>query len=109
MSKRVLVVLLVGVNVLLLAALILTVFSPPRAMAQAAAAAARRGETMLFSARAEVGNDAVYLLDSGARQLHVFRTTFPRVGGQPTRVRYVTSRDLSRDFAAQPGADRGRQ
>jgi hypothetical protein len=103
MSKRAVIVLLAGFNVLLLAALVLTTFSPPTAFGQAAAAA-KRGEVMLMSARTDVGTDAVWLVDAGNKQLRVFRPNLPRMGGQPTIVRPVAIRDMTRDFPNNAGA-----
>lgn len=95
MTKRSLIVLLVGVNLFLFSVLVLSTYTPPQAFAQGLS---RGGEYMLVSARAEQSNDAIYLLDLRMRQLHVFRSTFPRVGGEPARVTLRHSRDLIRDF-----------
>jgi hypothetical protein len=95
MTKRAVVILLVAVNLVLFSVLVLSSYTPPQAFAQGLA---RGGEFMLISARAEQSNDAVYLLDLRTRQLHVFRTNFPRAGGEITRVTLRHSRDLIRDF-----------
>lgn len=104
MNKRVLIALLIGLNVFLLLALVFAAYQPPSAFAQAVGA--RRGEYLLFSTTAEVGSDAVYLLDAGTRQIHWFRSTYPHPAGTPIAVAYRGSRDLARDFAA--GAPGGR-
>jgi hypothetical protein len=103
MRKRGLIVLLAGVNLLLLGAVVFTVYTPPSALAQAVGA--RRGEFLLLSARAESTNDAIYMIDAGARKVHVFRSIFPRLNNA-TDVGWVSTRDLTRDFAgpAGPGA-----
>ncbi len=95
MTKRTLVALLAGLNVLLLTILLLSSYTPPQAFAQGLA---RSSEYILVSAEAEQSNDAIYLLDLRTRQLHAFRSTFPRTGGDPTRVTLVHTRDLVRDF-----------
>jgi hypothetical protein len=95
MSKRAVLILLVGLNLLLLAVLLLSTYTPPAAFAQGLT---RGGEFLLLTARAEQSNDAIYLLDLRTRQLHVYRTNFPRAGGEVTRVTWRASRDLIRDF-----------
>jgi hypothetical protein len=103
MHKRGLIFLLIGVNVMLAAAIMFTLHTPPSALAQAVGA--RRGEYLLFSARADVTNDAIYLLDAGNKKIYVFRSAFPRnpVTGA-TAVAHVSTRDISRDFVGQPPA-----
>ena len=95
MTKRALVVFLVGVNLLLLACLILTAYSPPAAEAQAVS---RRGEFILIAAEAEVTNDTIYLLDLAQRQMHAFRARLPASAEEPIMVRWYHTRDLQRDF-----------
>ncbi|HOA74559.1 MAG TPA: hypothetical protein PL151_09730 [Phycisphaerae bacterium] len=95
MSKRVLVIMLVALNLALLAGLILSTYTPPQAFAQGLN---RSGEYLLVAAKAEQTNDAIYLVDLRTRQLHAFRSTFPRAGGEPIRVALIHSRDLVRDF-----------
>jgi hypothetical protein len=91
MSKRSVLVLLVGLNLVLLGALILSVYSPPAAYAQAPG---RSGDYLLVSGRVQAAYDAVYLFDLRNRLLHVFRAG----PGQPINVFPVDTRDLSRDF-----------
>jgi hypothetical protein len=100
MSRRVILVLLVGLNLALLACLVLSTYSPPAAFAQEAA---RPGGYVLLAAQAEVSNDAIYLLDVKAQQLHVYRTNYPHMPRQPVVIGEITSRDLARDFAATGG------
>lgn len=95
MTRRVLIVLLVGANLLLLACLLLTSYSPPAAYAQAAA---RGGDYMLLSAETEVRNDAIYLIDTRQRRMYAFRTTYPRMPNTPARFAYMAQRDLTQDF-----------
>lgn len=104
MTRRGLLVLLVGLNLGLLVALVSRVYTPDSAYAQAAGA--RPGSYMLVAGRAEVGNDAVYLIDAANRQLHIFRSTYPRPAGAPVQIFHVGSRDLARDFAAAGAGDR---
>ena len=94
MTKRAVIVLMVAVNLALLSVLLLISYTPSPVFAQLA----RGGEFMMVSARAEQSNDAIYLLDLRTRQLHVFRTNYPREAGEPTRLTLRHSRDLIRDF-----------
>ena len=95
MSRQVLIVLLVGVNLFLLGVLILSNYTPPEAQAQPVSL---RGEFILISAQAERDNDTIYLLDLGRRQMHAFRAQVPQMIEQPMMVRWYHSRDLVRDF-----------
>jgi len=95
MSKRVFVVLLVGINFILLLGLLLSAYSPPAAFAQAVPLT---GEYMLVTAEAELNNDAIYVIDLNKRQLHAFRARVPRGGGGPIQIGWVHMRDLKRDF-----------
>src|SRR5437763_413509 len=93
MNKRSLILLLIGVNLFLLGVLALSVYTPPSALAQTVGA--RPGSYLLFAGRADVTNDAMYLLDAGTKKLHVFRSAYPRspVNGM-TAVAYASTRDL---------------
>jgi hypothetical protein len=95
MTKRVLIVLLAGLNLVLLVGFLSRAFSPQPAWAQGAA---RGHDYALIAGRLAQGNDALYMIDGSARRMHVFRTNFPRVVGTPTRVALIGSRDLARDF-----------
>jgi hypothetical protein len=95
MSKRVLILALAAVNLVLLLVLVLSTYTPSQAFAQGLS---RSGEYILVAAKAEQTNDAIYLLDLRTRQLHAFRSTFPRAGGEPIRVGLIHTRDLVRDF-----------
>ncbi|UCD28836.1 MAG: hypothetical protein JSV03_17460 [Planctomycetota bacterium] len=96
MSKQTLIMLLIGVNFFLLACLLLTAYSPPLALAQDIEQLGNN--YLLITAEAETFNDAVYLLDLQNDRLHVFRTNFPYLAGQPVVIRWLGSRDLKRDF-----------
>ena len=95
MTKRVILLLLVGINLLLAAGLVFSTYSPPQAVAQVIS---RSGEYILVAAEATEGNDTIYLLDLGLRQLHAFRSEVPQAAGQQLSVRWVQTRDLARDF-----------
>lgn len=95
MTRRSLIVLLVGANLLALACLILTSYTPPKAMAQAVS---RSSEYIMVAAESQPNNDVVYLLDLGTRQLHAFRGDLPVIAEQPVVFRWYHSRDLKRDF-----------
>jgi hypothetical protein len=95
MSKRAIILLLVGFNLALLAAVVLSAYTPSQAFAQGLA---RSGEYILVAAEVEQSNSAIYLLDLRTRQLHAFRSTFPRAGGEVVRIAHLHTRDLVRDF-----------
>ena len=95
MSRRALLVALIGVNLALIACLILSSYTPPKAYAQPVSL---RGEFILVSAEAETDNDVIYLLDLARRQLHAFRAQMPVAAGQTIMVRWFYTRDLIRDF-----------
>ncbi|MBN2563064.1 MAG: hypothetical protein JXQ75_19235 [Phycisphaerae bacterium] len=93
MTKRALIVLLVGVNLILLAALILASgWGLPAAYAQAVPL----GQNYLIVA-AEIrdGVDALYVIDLSQRRMHVFR---PNRDQNDRRLLHVGFRDLQRDF-----------
>jgi hypothetical protein len=99
-SKQALIVALVGLNLLLLAGVILTAYSPPAAMAQTPPASAVLGnqEYLLLSCLAEPGNDVIYVLDVPNQLLLAFRTPYPYQFGYPVWIQFVSMRDLSREF-----------
>jgi len=108
MTKHVMIVVLVGINLLLLAGVLLVTYSPPAAMAQAAAVeGSADGDYIVTTAEVELNNDIIYVFDVRNEFLHAFRTHFPRVGeSQPVQLRHVFTRDLSRDFK-EPEGGRG--
>ncbi len=95
MHKDAWLVFLVGLNLTLLAALLLSVYEPPAAFAQEAG---NDSGFILVSAEAELDNEATYLLDVRNNRLHAFRTTFPHLPGQPVAVGHVAYRELRADF-----------
>jgi hypothetical protein len=99
MTRQAVLVLLVGLNLLLLGAIVLSVYTPPAAYGQAAAG--RAGDYLLVSGRIAPNHNAVYLFDLRNRLLHVFRAS----QGQPLTILPTDTRDLSRDFrpAGAPG------
>ena len=92
MSKRALIVLLLGLNLLILATLILSSWSLPAAYGQAVPL----GQNYLMVA-AEIrdGVDALYIIDLPQRRLHVF---VPSRDQNDRRLFHVGFRDLQRDF-----------
>ncbi len=96
MTRQSLLVILVAVNLLLLAGLILSTYTPPVAYAQAPG---RAGDYLLVSGQISNSHDVVYLLDLRNRLLHVFRAT----QGQPINFVPVDTRELARDFRPARG------
>ena len=96
MGKQSIIILLVGLNLFMLACLLLTSYSPPMAVAQEAAQIGNR--YILVAAEAETFNDAIYILDTQTDRLHVFRTNHPYLPGQKVFVKWLDSRDLRMDF-----------
>ncbi|MBX3396263.1 MAG: hypothetical protein KF841_12945 [Phycisphaerae bacterium] len=92
MSKRGLIVLLVGLNLTLAAALILTGWQPPAAMAQAAPLGQNYS---IVAGEVRNGMDGLYVLDLALRRLHVF---IPNRDQNNRRLFHVGFRDLQRDF-----------
>lgn len=92
MSKRSVVVGLVGLNLFLLAALVLSTYSPPAAYAQRAGAA---NNFLAVTCRADNDYDVLFLLDLPTRKLHCFA---PTRGDRSGKTLYAGHRDLSVDF-----------
>ncbi len=92
MNKRPFIVLLVGVNLILLTALILTTWRLPEAHAQAVPL----GQNYLIVAgEVRDGVDALYIVDLSQRRMHVFMPTRDQ---NDRRLYHVGFRDLQRDF-----------
>jgi hypothetical protein len=92
MTKRAVIVLLVGLNLVLLAALILLNTSPPAAYAQAAPL----GQNFaMVAGQIQRGVDGLYVLDLAQRRLHLFIPNRDQIN---RRALYVTYRDLQKDF-----------
>ncbi len=92
MSKRGIVVLLVGLNLCLAAVLILSAWKPPAAYAQAAPLGQNYA---VVAGEIRDGVDALYILDLAQRRLHVF---VPNRDQNNRRLFHVGYRDLQRDF-----------
>lgn len=91
-TKRSLIVLLVGLNLLLFVILVIGTYSLPGAYAQTGG---RAGDFALVTAKvAGQSYDAVYVLDRPARKLYALYAT----GGQNTRLTPAQFRDLVKDF-----------
>ncbi|MFH1416966.1 MAG: hypothetical protein ABII12_01580 [Planctomycetota bacterium] len=96
MTKRAVIVLLVGVNLVLLSTLILSSWQLPAAYAQAAPL----GQNYLIVAgEIHDGVDALYVIDLAHRRMHVF---VPNRDQNNRRVFNVGFRDLQRDFRGTP-------
>jgi hypothetical protein len=92
MSKRALIVLLLGVNLLLLTTLIVASWHLPAAYAQGVPL----GQSYLIvAAEMRDGVDALYIVDLSQRRLHVF---VPNRDMNDRRMFYVGFRDMQRDF-----------
>jgi len=91
-TRRSAIVALAGLNVALLAALLLQTFSLPTALAQAVA---RRGDFVTVTAKAAGQTyEVLYLLDVPSRQLHaLYPGLTPR-----NKLVAVAPRDLAEDF-----------
>jgi len=96
MNKRTLIVMLTGLNLFLLACLLLTSWSPPQALAQDPATPT--STYLLVAAEADMFNDAVYLLDVQNDRLYLFRSTYPYMVNKPLVIKWIDTRDLKRDF-----------
>ena len=90
-SKRSIIVALVGLNLFLLAAMVLSTYSLPAAYAQ------RMGAGINYisvTCEADLDSDVFYLVDLASRRLHAFIPARTLDG----KLQYVGSRDLARDF-----------
>lgn len=101
MSKRILIIMLAGVNLLLLGVLIQTAQSPPQAIAQRAAEGIGAEGYLVITAKGGLHNETIYVLDAPNEMLHSFRTPLDRAAGVPARMAYVDTRDLSLDFSRE--------
>ena len=91
LTKRSIITALVGLNVFLMASLVLGVFSPPQAFAQRRGAAS---DYVAVTCRADRDYDALYIIDLPERALHCFVPNRDRSG----RVVYGGARNLATDF-----------
>ena len=92
MNRHGLIVLLVGVNLLLLATLIILNASPPPALAQAAPLGQNYA---MVASRIRQDMDGLYVLDLSQRRLHLFIPNRDQVN---RRAIYMGYRDLQKDF-----------
>lgn len=92
LTKRSAIVLLVGLNLLLLAALVIGSYSPPMAYAQAGRQAG--GFVCVTAEVAGSTHNVLYVLDVSGRKLHAF---FP-TGGRGAALDPCPPRDLLEDF-----------
>ena len=91
-SKRSWIVILVGVNLLLLALLVIGSYSLPKAFAQSGG---RAGDFVCVTAKTSGQNfDVVYILDRPAGRLHAFYSDNP----QSRKYVHAQFRDLKKDF-----------
>ncbi|MBN1512716.1 MAG: hypothetical protein JXB13_11940 [Phycisphaerae bacterium] len=94
-SKRSLIVLLAGVNIVLLAALVFSVASPPAAIAQVAPG--RPGDFMMATGSVTNQLDAVFIIDSPGRLLHCFLPAQNKSG----QLMHAQTRSLANDFRSR--------
>jgi hypothetical protein len=92
MSKRAVIVLLAGANLLLLAVLIIGSWRLPAAHAQAVPL---NSNYLMVAGEIRDGADALYVFDLSRRRMHVF---VPNVDQNNRRIVYRGARDLERDF-----------
>lgn len=92
MTKRAIVVFLVGVNLILLATLILAGWRLPSAYAQGVPMASNY---LMVAGEIRDGTDALYVVDLEQRRLHVF---VPNNDQNNRRVVHRRFRDLEQDF-----------
>ncbi len=90
MSKRAIVILLVGVNLLLATVLILVAGRLPEAAAQAAPLS---NNFVMVSGSVLQNHDVLYVIDLANRDLHIFE-----VDRSTKRIFHRDARDLLRDF-----------
>ncbi len=92
MTKRAIIVLLVGLNLLLAATLILSAYRLPAAYAQAAPL----GQNYLMvAAEIRAGVDGLYVIDLAQRRIHVF---VPNRDLANRRLFHAGWRDLNKEF-----------
>lgn len=92
MNKRNVIVALIGLNVLLAAALVFTTVDPPSAMAQSRG---RPGDFAMATIQIHEDYDALALINIPAAKLYFF---VAREQGNTAQVTPSDVRDLNRDF-----------
>ena len=95
MNKRVIIVLLVGLNLLLLATLFIGNYRLPAAFAQATPLAQNY---LMVTGEIRDGVDALYVVDLASRRLHAF---VPNRDLANRRFFHVGYRDLQKEFRGQ--------
>jgi len=93
MNRNTIIVILVGINLFLLAGILLAISSPPVAMAQRVGGA---GNYLVVTGQVQDGYDALYLIDLSQRRLHA-----ATVNRNNKRIEFQDMRDLSLDFRAR--------
>lgn len=92
MTKRNAIVALIGLNLFLLAALILSSYSPPEALAQGRG---RPGDFAIASIQIHEDIEELAIMNVQAGQLYFF---VPRETAGVPKLQYAGFRDLARDF-----------
>ena len=92
MNKRTILTALIGLNLFLAAALVLTAYPPSAAHAQLAGGA---GNYVMIAGEAQNGTDVLYLFDLPNRNVHVIAPT--RVGNS-VKLKWRATRNLQRDL-----------
>ncbi len=92
LSKRGIIVALVGLNLALAAGLILCSYSPPAAYAQGMG---RPGDYLMATVQIRSDIDALVVIHAPRAAMHVFR---PQEQRGHIALQWVMSRDLNRDF-----------
>lgn len=98
LSKRALVVALAGLNLLLLAALVLSSYSPPQAMAQRGG---RPGDFLMATVQIHEDYDALALINVPVGSLDVFMPQATKAGIKLVWTGEQNTRNLNRDFNRQ--------
>ena len=93
LSKRAIIVALTGLNLLLLAVLILFNYSPPTAYAQRGGG--RPGDYLMATAQIHSDYDALAIINIPAGVMHVF---VPREVPGGAKLAWTATRNLNRDF-----------
>jgi hypothetical protein len=91
MTKRGLIVALVGLNLMLAAALLFSLDTLPAAYAQRSG---RPGDFAMCTVKVQRDYDAIFVLDQTARKLHAYLPTMGKEG----KLFYVMTRDLESDI-----------
>lgn len=90
MARHILIVILVGVNLLLLAGLVIVACPPPSAVA---GVTINEAGYLLIPCQTGINNNVIFVLDTNGQLLHVFGV------GQEGRLKYQDTRDLNADFS----------